>query len=108
MVINFSMNNTRDLINLKLNKNFEVISNEVKNPRMCEVVFKHGIPYDTESLKNFFHNYMGDNDEIPDYIDFIKKHGFYNPYERNLRIQIWEGEEYDWAGDKPGRVYRNT
>ena len=57
---------------------------------MCEDVFKNIIPDDTENLKDFFQYHLGGKAEVKDYIEHVGRYGFFSPYERNLRIKIFE------------------
>ena len=90
MKLTFSMNYKDELMTLVLDKDYNVINREVKNPDMCEFVIKPAVPRERESLLRFFRTNMGGgaDTEIKAYIEHIRKHGFYNPYERNLRIEI--------------------
>ena len=90
MKLTFSMNYKDELMTLVLDKDYNVINREVKNPDMCEFVIKPALPSDRESLLHFFLKNMGGNADIGAYIEHICRHGFYNPYERNLRISISE------------------
>lgn len=90
MILEFSMNYVDELITLVLDEEYNVTEKVVHAPGMCSTVFKCGVPVDTKSLKHFFHKNMGGEEEIKVYIDHIRKHGFYNPYERNLRILLIE------------------
>lgn len=39
-------------------------------------------------FESLIKKYMGGNFTMEEYIEHIKKHGFYTPYKRNLRIRI--------------------
>ena len=91
MTLIFSMNYIDELMTLVIDDNYNVINSEVKNRNMCDFVIKPAIPNNNESLIRFFHTNMGGNNDIKAYIDHICKYGFYNPYERNLRISMSEG-----------------
>lgn len=88
MTLTFSMNYKDELMTLVLDNDHNVIKSEVKNLNMSEFVIKPTIPSDRESLLRFFLKNMGGNADIEAYIEHIRKHGFYNPYERNLRITV--------------------